>query len=195
MQSIDRYGRVVYLGTFSKSIAPSLRISYMVLPPQMMEKYHSECGFYSTTVPRIQQEVLREFIEQGHFERHLNKMRGIYRSRHDYLLGELKKCPWVKKVSGDYAGLHLLVQVDTGLSEEELCCLAAEKGVKVSGISKYLFPKMQSRKKAEAETTEAFSAEESRNKTELPVLLLGYGKLTESEIAQGLKLLGNVVNL
>ena len=185
LQSIDCYGRVVYLGTFSKSIAPSLRISYMVLPPQLMEKYHSECGFYSTTVPRMQQEVLREFIEQGHFERHLNKMRGIYRSRHDYLLGELKKCSWVKKISGDYAGLHLLVQVDTVLSEEELCNFAAEKGVRVSGISKYLFPEAQSRKEIGKELQAPTLAE--------PVLLLGYGKLSEREVRHGLELLGGVV--
>lgn len=172
LQSIDRYGRVVYLGTFSKSIAPSLRISYMVLPPRLMEKYHSECDFYSTTVPRMQQEVLREFIEEGHFERHLNKMRGIYRNRHDYLLGELKKCSWVKKISGDYAGLHLLVQVDTALTEKELCRLAAEKGVRILGISKFLFPELPN-----ADS----------------IVLLGYGKLSEQKVRQGLELLSAVL--
>ena len=85
---------MIYLGTFSKSIAPSLRISYMVLPQQLMERYRAVCGFYSTTVPRMQQEILREFLRDGHFERHLNKMRGIYRGRHDFLIGELEKRSW-----------------------------------------------------------------------------------------------------
>ena len=84
LQSVDGLGKVIYLGTFSKSIAPSLRISYMVLPQQVIERYRTVCGFYSTTVPRMQQEILREFLRDGHFERHLNKMRGIYRGRHDF---------------------------------------------------------------------------------------------------------------
>lgn len=173
LQSIDRYGKVIYLGTFSKSIAPSLRISYMVLPPELVERYHCKCGFYSTTVPRMHQEILQNFIREGHFERHLNKMRGIYRARHDFLLGELKKCPWVKEISGEHAGLHLLVQVDTSMPEEELCRRALEKGVKVSGINEYRFT-------SAAEKT-------------APVLLLGYGKLEEKEIREGLYTLGEIL--
>lgn len=93
----NHFEKVIYIGTFSKSIAPSLRISYMVLPPELLKRYHEKCGFYSTTVPKIQQEILRAFIEEGHFERHLNKMRGIYRAKHDFLLAELKKRSWVEK--------------------------------------------------------------------------------------------------
>lgn len=177
LQSVDHQGKVVYLGTFSKSIAPSLRISYMVLPPQLMERYRKDCGFYSTTVPHMQQEILKEFIREGHFERHLNKMRGIYRNRHDFLLGELKKRDWVKKVSGDHAGLHLLVQVDTKFSEEEICRRAAEKGVNVSAISQYRF-----------EGNEG----ECRKKT-YPILLLGYGKLEEQDIQKGLETLDEIL--
>ena len=135
LQSVDTVGKVIYLGTFSKSIAPSLRISYMVLPPVLLERYHRYCGFYSVTVPKMQQEVLRAFIEEGHFERHLNKMRGIYRSKHDFLLGELKKRNWVKDVRGEHAGLHVLVEVRTKLPEQEICALAEKRGVRVYGIS------------------------------------------------------------
>lgn len=175
LQSVDSYGKVIYLGTFSKSIAPSLRISYMVLPPKLMEQYQKRCGFYSTTVPRMQQEILRQFMSEGHFERHLNKMRGIYRARHDFLLGELKKCSWAKKISGDHAGLHLLVQVESPWTETELCQLAADQGVHLSGLSKYQFvPQIE--KKGGA-----------------PVLLLGYGKLREEEIAEGLEILNRIM--
>lgn len=177
LQSNDRQGKVVYLGTFSKSIAPSLRISYMVLPPKLMEQYRSRCGFYSTTVPRMQQELLREFIQTGQFERHLNKMRGIYRSRHDFLLGELKKSSWVRHVSGEHAGLHLLVQADTSFCEEEVCRLAAERGVRVSGISQYRFG----------------TVEEEGQKDRYPVLLLGFGKPGEQEIRRGVELIGEAI--
>lgn len=182
LQSVDRYGKVIYLGTFSKSIAPSLRISYMVLPPQLMKCYHDVCGFYSTTVPRMQQDILRDFIKDGHFERHLNKMRGIYRGRHDFLLGELKKRSWVRKIRGDHAGLHLLVEIDTDMSEEEVCELALSHGVKVSGIRQYYM-----RKKPQSET------EEGNPNQAFPILLLGYGKLKEEEIRTGLLVLDEIM--
>lgn len=174
LQSEDSFGKVIYLGTFSKSIAPSLRISYMVLPPGLMERYRKNCGFYSTTVPKIQQEVLRCFIEEGHFERHLNKMRGIYRTKHDFLLNLLKQYPWVKKVSGDHAGLHVLVQVNSRLGEQELCRMAGERGVRVYGLSEYLV--------GEAELGQRDA-----------VLLLGYGRLSEEDMVQGLSVLNDIL--
>ena len=69
------------------------------------------------------------FIRGGYFGRHLNKMRGIYKNKHDFLVSELKKRPWVENIAGDNAGLHVLVQVDTQMSEEELCERAAEQGI------------------------------------------------------------------
>ena len=176
LQSVDGLGKVIYLGTFSKSIAPSLRISYMVLPQQLIERYRTVCGFYSTTVPRMQQEILREFLRDGHFERHLNKMRGIYRGRHDFLIGELKKRSWVLSVSGDHAGLHVLVEADTGCSEREICERAAAQGVKVSGLDEYALTK---------------DGGGGRNH---PVLLLGYGSLTEQEIQMGLTVLDSILD-
>ncbi len=64
---------------------------------------------------------MREFIRGGYFGRHLNKMRGIYKNKHDFLVGELKKKNWVQNIAGDNAGLHVLVQVNTTLTEEEIC--------------------------------------------------------------------------
>lgn len=180
MQSIDRTGKVIYLGTFSKSIAPSLRISYMVLPPGLMAQYHRKCGFYSNTVPKIQQEILRAFIQDGYFERHLNKMRGIYKSRHDFLLGELRQCSWVKGISGEHAGLHLLVEVDTCMTEEMLCAKAGEAGVKVSGIGAYMLT-----------DDEETSGENTQR--QYPVLVLGYGKAGEQEIQEGLHVLEKIL--
>ena len=141
LQSIDHEEKVIYLGTFSKSIAPSLRISYMVLPQHLLKNYQSYCGFYSTTVSKIQQEVLCGFIRGGYFGRHLNKMRGIYKNKHDFLVSELKKRPWVENIAGDNAGLHVLVQVDTQMSEEELCERAAEQGIHLMGISEHYIHK------------------------------------------------------
>ena len=165
LQSIDHEEKVIYLGTFSKSIAPSLRISYMVLPQHLLKNYQRYCGFYSTTVSKIQQEVLCGFIRGGYFGRHLNKMRGIYKNKHDFLVSELKKRPWVENIAGDNAGLHVLVQVDTQMSEEELCERAAEQGIHLMGISEHYIHKPPVSK---------------------PVLLLGYGKPDEKRILEGL---------
>ena len=172
LQSIDHEEKVIYLGTFSKSIAPSLRISYMVLPQHLLKNYQSSCGFYSTTVSKIQQEVLREFIRGGYFGRHLNKMRGIYKNKHDFLVSELKKRPWVEKIAGDNAGLHVLVQVDTQMSEQELCERAAEQGIHLMGISEHYIHKPPVSK---------------------PVILLGYGKPEEKKILEGLNRLEQVI--
>ena len=172
LQSIDHEEKVIYLGTFSKSIAPSLRISYMVLPQHLLKNYQSYCGFYSTTVSKIQQEVLCGFIRGGYFGRHLNKMRGIYKNKHDFLVSELKKRPWVENIAGDNAGLHVLVQVDTQMSEEELCERAAEQGIHLMGISEHYIHKPPVSK---------------------PVLLLGYGKPDEKRILEGLNRLEHMI--
>lgn len=183
LQSIDQSGKVIYLGTFSKSIAPSLRISYMVLPPELLERYRSRCGFYATTVPRMQQEILNSFIREGHFERHLNKMRGIYRARHDFLLGELKKREWVRRIVGEYAGLHFLVEVESALAGQEICARAAQLGVGVSDIEQY-----------DLRREEAASGAVEGQKTEYPLLLLGYGRLHETEMEKGLAILDKIMD-
>ena len=89
LQASDRSGRVIYMGTFSKAIAPAIRVGYMVLPERLLPVYKENCGFYACTVSRIDQRILNEFIRNGHFERYLNKMRKIYRGRHDFLLSRL----------------------------------------------------------------------------------------------------------
>ena len=73
--TLDGGKRVIYLNTFSQSLAPSIRIGYMILPDQLLKEYREKLGFFSCTVPAFDQYVLAEFIEGGHFERHLNRMR------------------------------------------------------------------------------------------------------------------------
>lgn len=94
LQASDTAGKVIYIGTFSKSVAPAIRVSYMVLPPALLKRYEKECAFFSSTVSRIDQTVLNEFIRSGAFERHLNKMRKVYKEKHDILLEELR--PFLK---------------------------------------------------------------------------------------------------
>jgi GntR family transcriptional regulator/MocR family aminotransferase len=73
--ALSEYDNVIYLNTFSKTISPSLRVGYMVLPAHLVEVYHDKLGFYSCTVPTFMQYVLTELIENGDFERHINRVR------------------------------------------------------------------------------------------------------------------------
>ncbi len=175
LQGIDRKGSVIYMGTFSKSISPSLRVSYMVLPEGLLERYRKNCGFYASTVPKEQQLKLTAFFNQGHFERYLNRMRGVYKGKHDYLLGLLRKEPWVHKIYGDNAGMHLLVEVDSLLSQEDIVYRAKENGVVVYTLEEYQIPGSVLKEK------------------EYPTLLLGYGALTEKEMQYGVEVLGEIV--
>ncbi|MDD6812556.1 MAG: PLP-dependent aminotransferase family protein [Lachnospiraceae bacterium] len=177
LQASDQYGKVVYIGTFSKAIAPAIRISYMVLPEKLLEKYHQNCGFYSSTVSRIDQTILNEFIRDGYFERYLNKMRKHYRMKHDMVMNELHHFEKDFHISGENAGLHVLLTDKRGRSEQELWELAKKAGIKVYRMSDL---RMDQKSPVKEETAE--------NAT----IILGYASLSQEQIVEGLRLLFQV---
>lgn len=134
MQGVDG-DRVVYLGTFSRTIAPSIRASYMVLPEPLVRVYHERLGRSACTLSRFEQQTLRLFIERGLYARHLRRVGGLYRKRRNLLMELFSPYPAVR-ISGDDAGLHFLMAVDT-LPEKALIARAAAAGVKVRGLSEY----------------------------------------------------------
>lgn len=174
LQGYDSSGNVIYTGTFSKSIAPAIRVSYMVLPEELVEQYRKRCGFLNSTVSKVDQLILQKFIEEGYYERHLNKTRALYKSRHDTLLGCLKDWGNMFTVSGENAGVHLLLRFHNGWTEEELIRRAAEKNVRVYGLSQYYV--------REPEEKEA-------------VVLLGYANMSEEKIIQAAEVLKRAWNL
>ena len=139
MQTLDRTGKVIYLNTFSKSLAPSIRISYMVLPPKLMEKFRRELGFYSCTVPSFEQHTLARFISGGWFEKHINRMRKFYKTTRNRLVQRLESQEYARRltIQEKDAGLHFLVKVDTAMTEEDLVAWYADRGVKVRTLSSY----------------------------------------------------------
>ena len=82
---------MIYMGTFSRSIAPAIRVGFMVLPESLLALYRKKAGFYASTVSRIDQNILTHFITEGYYERHLNRMRAVYKGKHDTLLNGLKE--------------------------------------------------------------------------------------------------------
>ena len=139
LQRLDQQERVIYMNTFTKSLAPSLRIGYMVLPPHLMAHYEKEFLFYASTVPVFEQMTLARFMERGHFERHIGRMRSLYKGRRDALIAAALQSSIGDRVqfSGEDAGLHLLLSVENGMSEEELVVRARRAGVGVYGLSRH----------------------------------------------------------
>lgn len=135
MQGMDRDGRVIYMGTFSKSIAPAIRVGFLVLPERLLAVYRERLQFYATTVSRIDQHILCRFLTEGHYERHLNRMRAIYRGKHDLLLNALKRLEPDFGIQGEYAGLHVLLTDRGGRPESWLVDEARAKNVAVYGLS------------------------------------------------------------
>ena len=168
-QSSDDRGKLIYIGTFSKAIAPAIRVSYMVLPETLLEVYRRDCSFYSCTVSRIDQRILNEFIRDGYFERHLNKMRMRYRAKHDQLLEGLESFQKKFRISGEDAGLHLLLTAKGNVTEKELLDAAAAENVKVYGMS---------------ENMVASAADKA-------TVLLGFGSMDEADMKEGLRRLQN----
>lgn len=139
LQSIDTAGKVIYVNTFSRTLAPSLRISYMVLPQSLLERYQRFLGFYSSTVPAIEQYTLALFLSEGHFERHLNRMRTYYRGRRDQVIEAIQSSPLADRcrVKGEEAGLHFLLELDTALDDQSLARRAEEVGLRLSFLTQY----------------------------------------------------------
>ncbi len=131
--------RVIYINSFSKSLAPSIRLGYMVLPPRLMQLFREKLDFYSGTVSGFEQHTLARFLSQGHFEKHINRMRKYYKLQRNRLLEIIRTCPQREKLTMEEAdaGLHFIVKVDTALSDEALTARCADLGLKIRTLSSY----------------------------------------------------------
>ncbi len=168
LQGYDIDSKVIYLGTFSRAIAPAIRVSYMVLPTTLVETYRKQCEFLSCTVPKMDQMILQKFMETGSFERHLNKMRAIYKNRRDVLLSNLKPLAGKCQITGEHAGVHLLLRFVNRKTEQELIELAEQHNIKVYGLSTY---------------------DTEHREEEGATILLGFANLKEEDIIEATKLL------
>lgn len=165
LQGNDKNGKVIYMGTFSKAIAPAIRISYMVLPKQLLIRYNELLSFYSCTVSRIDQAVLTGFLREGHFERHLNRMRALYRGKNQFILQQLKIFGNDIRIRGSSAGLHLLVKftkINDHLKFQERL---QQAGIKMYPISHYYI----------------------KGKPEQEQYIMGFARMKEEQIREGIQ--------
>lgn len=137
--SMDATDKVIYFNTFTKSLASTIRISYMVLPKSLLGEFERKLGFYSCTVSNFEQYALAQFIEEEHFEKHINRMRNYYRSLRDELLERIFSGALNRKVQilEENSGIHFLMKLDTSDSDNLLKEKALAQGVSLSFVSDY----------------------------------------------------------
>jgi len=176
ISSLDDTEKVIYLGTFSKNISPSVRVSYLVLPKELMDVYNTALSYYGNTVTHFEQLLLAGMIENGEFERHINRTRTLCKKKRDFLLTSL--LPYEKNilVRGTDAGMHVLCTVKNNMSERELTEKAKEKGIRVYGISDYY--------------ADAHKYDIPYQNIPESTILLGYAGLTFQTIQEGVEALG-----
>lgn len=138
LQSIDREGRVIYMNTFSKSLTSTIRISYAVLPPRLMERFLEKLSFYSCTVSNFEQYTLADFIRKGYFERHINRMRRTYGKRRERVLQVTKEVLGDKgTIMENEAGLHFVLQLQTTHKDEYIIEELRKRKIHITAITEY----------------------------------------------------------
>ena len=139
LQSIDVQEKVIYINTFTKTLASTIRISYVVLPKHLVNIFYSKMFFYSCTVSNFEQYILARFISEGYFEKHINRMRNHYRNKRDKLLHAIETSPLASYVTifEEDAGLHFLLKINTKLSDKEFLLKMEQTGIKLSSLSQY----------------------------------------------------------
>ena len=167
LQGLDVNGNVVYVGTFSKSLMPAVRMSYAVLPHRLLNMYQHHDHGYDQTVSRLHQKTLQLFMESGEWERHLRRMKKVYQRKHDILLQTIHHVMnGHVQITGQNAGLHVVMKINSPKSADDLVHIAEKSGVRVYGVvNKW----MNIQKKDE------------------PLILLGFGGLSIKEIPEGIE--------
>lgn len=165
LQGLNNQGNVVYLGTFSKALAPFPRVSYIVLPERLLNLYWEKFNIFPCSVPLLDQLVLQKFMEQGHWERHLRKLRTIYKNKYDLLVKTIRGLFGEKAaVLGSPAGLHIVLKVH-GYKEKDLLAAARRQKVNIQPVSTYY----------------------ATHTPEQNMILLGFGSLAPNQIIQGVE--------
>ncbi len=179
LQGLDNEEKVIYISTFSKSIAPAVRIAYMVLPFSLLQLYRQTFGFYSCTVSRIEQQTLSKFIKGGYFARHLSRIRTQYKQRRDYLIKCIEQSFGNKvEIKGSHTGLHFVIstkklQCDAANEIEQAMIKAAQKhNINLTGMSNFYNDDI-----------------EEENIENVHGIILGYGGLLYDDIFNAVNLL------
>lgn len=170
LAQMDQLQRVIYFGSFSKTLLPSLRISYMILPKSIVKAFNKYNDQQKSSVSKIDQQIIADFIAQELYAKHIAKMRTLYRKKRIALINSIQDHLGDKfTVIGEYSGLHIVLQLPSGLCESEAIARARNVEVAVDPIST------------------SYQTEAPQN-----MVILGYGELSIHEITEGIKRLASV---
>ena len=143
LMTMDSFDKVIYINTFSKSLASTIRIAYMVLPPHLAQLFYDKLSFYSCTVSTFDQFTLASFIEKGYFEKHINRMRLQYGRKREQVLGIFEEVLGSESKSSGYkivendSGLHFILELKTRYKDAEIEKRLLSKNIKISAISDF----------------------------------------------------------
>jgi GntR family transcriptional regulator / MocR family aminotransferase len=146
LQGLDRHSRVIYIGTFSKVLFPSLRLGYIVIPPDLVNRFLAIRLAMDLGPPVFYQTVLADFIRLGHFSRHLRRMRALYGERRDVLVEDLRnQLGSVLEIQGSEAGMHLAVTLRKQTPDSEIARRAERQGLWLVPLSRSYLGKASAR--------------------------------------------------
>ena len=137
--SLDQNEHVIYMNTFTKSLSSTIRISYMVLPPHLANMFNEQLSFYNCTVSSFEQYTLAYFIQDGYFEKHINRMRNKYRKKRNEILSLLVKSPLYPLITikEENAGLHFLLEIKQDYDYEQFISLCHKQGLHIKTLKDY----------------------------------------------------------
>jgi GntR family transcriptional regulator/MocR family aminotransferase len=127
---------VIYIGTFSKVLFPSLRLGYLIVPKDLVRPFSLARETFDLFSPTLYQAVLTDFIREGHLARHIRRMRMLYQERHDVLAEALRKQigPTIEIVTAK-AGMHLIVRLPAAMDDQKIALAASRAGIAVMPLS------------------------------------------------------------
>lgn len=173
LKSMDNKDRIIYMGSFSNTISPETRISFMVLPNELLERYKKRLPFLICPVGNVHQEFLRVFLDENLYAKHINKSRNHYRKKREKMVEILKLKPKVRRILGEDMGLYLLVELDTDREEKEIIENLHKNKILIYGIKKY----------------------DRQNMYRYPVLILGFGAIEYDEMQETVDEVFNIMDL
>lgn len=137
--SLDQSEHVIYMNTFTKSLSSTIRISYMVLPPHLAIRFNDHLSFYNCTVSSFEQYTLAYFIQEGYFEKHINRMRNKYRKKRNDILSLLTESPLypLVHIKEENAGLHFLLEIKQDYDYDHFISSCHTKGLHIKTLKDY----------------------------------------------------------
>ncbi len=176
LQSEDESGRIIYINTFSKTLSPSFRISFMVLPQNLLSDFEQKFAFFTSSVSSFEQFTLAEFINQGYFGKHIIRMKNYYRNLRNFLISELEKSKISSfaKIQEEESGLHFLLKVASSKSVEQIQNELKNYGINLPLLKDYFYKEIPA---------------ECKN-----IFLMNYSGIKKSDVPKIVEILEKIIN-